>query len=649
MKLKHRFIIAILCLTGMVNAQNSLQSSLQQLNQMGQNPIQSGEVVPSDNPFNSGVAQYFKHWNEAQIAAVKEKIAHRSPSKSIDTLIIGETANDSVVITGTWVHNGPIFIIGDGKLVFNNANATILGDIWVWGNTAAFISNNSTLYIPQQYFYQRSLVAAGNARFQITNTYMDFSGLSHNFVVTDSAQFILKNVTKNGFATNGLSKKGEIHIDSTNVAGEFVCTDQVKVSFRKAHTVLLWHHVPNGGILTHTFPAPDTVLSYQFSDALPGVQNIGYQIQVDTCTDVMWALMPASGSNTTVANSTLRAIGVWFEAPGTMSVSGLVNNTTYSDFTPTMTDKILHLTNCFVRTWNIYTFRQSEIQLTGSIVGEIGSMGKSKVTGQNIMVDGSGGYTWANDTSALICFNASVVNDFRATGNGMAILAYSSLLNGVAMATGQAVLIVNQCSLPELPIAYDNSCVWFNNIEHPASGYQHSMIPIVGSSYIEKSATSPLMGFSWYQLFYKKSIDTTWIPITERIFSAAKDTVMAEWNTTAIAPDSYQLKLVLCDNTIDSNKVEAIKAINILPSVVGISTTPSDNNSLFFDSDSQTLVVSENLIGNSLSIYSIDGRLLQISEISKTDLSLPHFSDGIYIALIKTMQDSHRLKFVVSH
>jgi len=648
MKLKYQIIIVLLCLTGIVNAQNSLQSSLQQLNQMNLNPIPSIDFVPSDNSLNSGVTQYFKHWNEAQIEADKEKIAHRSPSKNIDTLIIGETANDSVVITGTWVHNGPIFIIGDGKLVFNNANATILGDIWVWGNTAAFISNNSTLYIPQQYFYQRSLVAVGNARIRLTNTHMDFSGLSHNFVVTDSAQFIMKNVTKNGFTTNGLSKKGEIHIDSTNVAGEFVCTDQVKVSFRKAHTVLLWHHIPDGGILNHTFPAPDTVLSYQFSDALPGVQNIGYQIQVDTCTDVMWALMPASGSNTTVANSTLRAIGVWFEAPGTMSVSGLVNNTTYSDFTPTMTDKTLHLTNCFVRTWSIYTFRQSEIQLTGSIVGEIGSMGKSKVTGQNIMIDGSGGYTWANDTSTVICVSSSAINDFRATGNGMAILAYSSLLSGVAMATGQAILIVNQSNLPELPIAYDNSCVWYNNIERPASGYQNSVIPIIGSSYIEKSATSPLMGFSWYQLLYKKSSDTTWIPITERVFNAAKDTVIAEWNTSSVTPDSYQLKLVLCDNTIDSNKVEAIKAINILPAIVGISTTSSNQSTFFFDAASNALVVSDNLFGSTLSIYSVEGKLLQSSEISKTDIPLSHFSDGVYIALIKTPQDSHRLKFVIS-
>lgn len=646
---KYRIIIAILCLTGVGKAQNSLQSSLQQLNPMDLNSIQSIDFVPSDNSMNSGVTQYFKNWNEAQINIYKEKIAHRSPSKNIDTLIIGETANDSVVITGTWVHNGPIFIIGDGKLVLNNANATILGDIWVWGNTAALISNNSTLYIPQQYFYQRSLVAAGNGRIRLTNTHMDFSGLSHNFVVTDSAQFILKNVTKNGFATNGLSKRGEIHIDSTNVAGEFICTDQIKVSFHKAHTVLLWHHIPNGGILNHTFPAPDTVLSYQFSDALPGVQNIGYSIQVDTCTDVMWALMPASGSNTTVSNATLRAIGVWFETPGVIPISGLINNSTYSDFTPSMSDKTLHLTNCFVKTWSLYTFKQSEIQLTGSIVGEIGSMGKSKITGQNIMIDGSGGYTWANDTSSVICVSSTAVNDFRATRNSIAIFAYSSLLNGVAMATDQAILIVNQSSLPELPIAYDLSCVWYNNIESPSSGYQHSVISIIGSSYIEKSATSPLMGFSWYQLLYKKSSDTTWIPITNRIYSLKKDTVIAEWNTSAVSPNSYQLKLVLCDNTIDSNKVEAIKAINILPEIVDISTTSFDKNSFFFDATSNSIIVSENFKDQMLSLYSVEGKLLFQEIIEQTTVPLPKFSNGTYIALIKTPQDFLRLKFIISH
>ncbi len=483
-------IIILFCIQ--IDAQNEqLKNGLNQLINLSK----TAEIpnLQTSTAIQSGLRQQFSNWNKEQIDVAKKRMISLDNSKNGDTLFIGEVANDSVVITGTWVHSGPIFIIGDGKLVFNNANATILGDIWIWGNSAKLTSNNSTLYFPQQYFYQRTLLAIGNGQFVFNNTHLDFSGLSHNFVASDSAQFIQNNVTKNGFSTNGVSKKAQMHFENTNLAGEFICTDDITVTFKKTKTILLWHHIPNGGVLNHSFPSPDTVATYRFSNLSPGVQNINYKIEVDTCTDVMWAIMPASGSSTTLSNSILRAVGVWFEANGEMSVSGLVNNSSYSDFIPTMSDKMIRFINSTVKTWNIYTFKENHLTLSGSIVGEIGSMGKSNVTCQNTMVDGSGGYTWATDTTLMITGFSSLTNDYRATRNGIALMAYSTLQNGIAMATDNGIMIVNQSTLPEFPIALDNSCVWYNKIEQPSSGYQNSTINIVGSSYIEKTNTSPHM------------------------------------------------------------------------------------------------------------------------------------------------------------
>lgn len=592
---------------------------------------------------NTGVNQFFKNWNNTELDIKKQIVSNQSTSKNGDTLYIGETANDSVVITGTWVHNGPIFIIGDGKLVFNNANATIIGDIWVWGDHAKLIATNSTLYIPQQYFYQRSLVAAGKGQFIFDHSTLDFSGLSHNFVATDSAQFILKNVIKNGFTTNGLSKNATILIDTTNLAGEFICTDEINLTCKHANTILLWHHIPYGASLSHSFPSPDTVSTYHFSSTTPGVDDIHYSINIDTCTDVMWALMPASGSTTVISNSTIKAIGIWFENSGSINVSGFTNNSFYSDFLPIMSDKYIRLINCNVKIWNLYTFNQSEIVLSGSIVGEIGSMGKSKITCQNSMIDGSGGYTWATDTTVLIVGYSSVVNDFRANKNSFAIFSYSSLLNGIAMANDNAIMIINQSSTPDFPIAYGNSCVWYNKIEQPSTGYQNSIINIVGSSYIEKTPTSPWMDFSWYQVYYKSNNDTNWISITDKITTPVKDNTLAQWNTNSLAPDNYLIKLVLCDNTIDSNKVEAIKSINILPSFLAVSVDTKQNPSIVYRQNLNTLIVNNSLIGRDLSIFDMKGILIHSQQINQSNIILPKLAQGLYIASIKNM--NFTLKF----
>ncbi len=598
--------------------------------------------------FSTGIHQLLSNWNDAEIEKIKEKKYTPTLLKNNDTLIIGEVAGDSVVITGNWFHNGPIIIIGDGKLILNNANATIMGDVIVFGNEAKLLSNSSTIFFPQQYFYQRTLVAAGKGQLIFNQTHLDFSGLSHNFVATDSAKIIENFVTKNGFTTNGASKSAEFQIKNTNLAGEFICTDSVKLTFQKTKTILLWHHIPNGATFTHSFPTPDTVDNYRFSNSSPGIQNIHYSIEIDTCNDVMWAIMPTSGSTTTLSNSTLRAVGVWFENPGQISVSGLVNNSTYGNFSPTMSDKNLNFINSQVKTWNIYTFKESNLLLSNSIVGEIGSMGKSLITCQQSMIDGSGGYTWATDTTFLIVGYSSVTNDFRATKFGVSILSYSSLLNGIAMATDNAILIVNQSTLPEFPVAFDNSCVWLNKIDQPSSGLQNSIIDIIGSSYIEKSETSHLMGFAWYQLLYKNNNDTNWIPITERINTPVKNNLLGKWNTTNISPNTYLIKLVLCDNSLDSNKIEAIKTIHIQPSVLGVTSDKAPNNTMFYDNYTKLLCTDNSHLGNTLNIYSLTGNLLQSYTIEQTCLFLNSLPSGTYFAESKSKQIKSILKFVLT-
>ena len=45
-------------------------------------------------------------------------------------LYIGATPHDTLVVTGTWQYNGPVAVVNDGVLIFNNANVTISGSFY---------------------------------------------------------------------------------------------------------------------------------------------------------------------------------------------------------------------------------------------------------------------------------------------------------------------------------------------------------------------------------------------------------------------------------------------------------------------------------------------------------------------------------------
>src|SRR5262249_10565713 len=51
--------------------------------------------------------------------------------RDYDTLVIGVVPHDTLVINGTWLNDGPIIVLNDGVLIFQNAQATINGDLYV--------------------------------------------------------------------------------------------------------------------------------------------------------------------------------------------------------------------------------------------------------------------------------------------------------------------------------------------------------------------------------------------------------------------------------------------------------------------------------------------------------------------------------------
>ncbi|TAL58143.1 MAG: T9SS type A sorting domain-containing protein, partial [Bacteroidetes bacterium] len=362
---------------------------------------------------------------------------------------------------------------------------------------------------------------------------------------------------------------------------------------------------------------------------------------VDTSYNIQWAMMPTNGSDITISNSTIRSIGLWFEGSDTSNVSGLVNNSNYSNFTAPLSDRNLQLNNTSLQTWSIYSFDSVFINISGCIVGEVGAFGHSKVNGTNYWVDGSGGYCFSSDTSSLFNGFCSVSSHVRSERNSIQMFAYSTQNNGMTSAIGSSVLIVVQSTLPQDPVPYEKSCVWMAIISQPSTAYVDSVVPVVGSAWIDKTNVSPWMDFGSSRVWYQKTGDTIWKTVNNAVVQEIRSSTLALWNTNGLTPGSYNLRLMLFDNWGDS--VEAIKSVNLLPAIllsadeepsseIPISIYPNPASGEF---DVQCLVF--NVRNVELRIYDVFGKIIFQSNISSPTSHIScDLPDGIYFLQIQS-------------
>jgi len=374
----------------------------------------------------------------------------------------------------------------------------------------------------------------------------------------------------------------------------------------------------------------------------------------------MWGLMPAKGSDVTISNSKIRSVGLWFEGKDSINVNGFVDNSTYSNFTANLADRNLHFINTSVQTWSVYAFDTVNLNITGCILGEIGIMGRSKAQTNDIYVDGSGGYWWGTDTTLMIGAFSTAVNDVRSDRNAIFLFGYSTLNSGVASALSNSILMIVQSQLPQDPIPLDKSCVWYAYIGKPASSSVDTIVPVIGSAWIDKTPTSLLMDFAYYQMFYQKSGDTVWHQANKKSFIEKRNDTLVAWNTHGLMAGAYNLKLILCDNTNDSNKVEAVKSINLLPAILNNieeQTLSTFNSSVFPNPSHENAIVSFNLQNKSEVIFSIvDVYGRKISCISRScergvnsiKIDNTNLSKGIYYYRIQTENNSESGKFIVN-
>lgn len=564
-----------------------------------------------------------------------------------DTLYI----TDDTLISGNWSFNGTLVAVDTGKILIQNATVHLLGDMIVFGSDSRIDIINSTVNMPQQYFYQRAMIAAGSGVMNIENSTLNFNGLAHNMTIAENGSVIMKDVTTTGFRTCGLSGTGSLNIDGINQAGEFVITGSSNVRIKNAETVLLWHQFPAGSIINHSFPDGDTLISYDFNNTTSGVSGIDYNIDIDSCTDVMWGLMPEPNTDIAISNSLIRTIGLWFTGSDSLNVSGLVNQTTYANQLMNISDRSLTLQACSVRTWSIYTFDTVKVNIQSCIVGEIGTFGYSQLMTNTTMIDGSGGYFFAGDHSVCIGGYTTCSSSVRSQQNGIMLYANSNVLYGALEAQGTSVLIVTQSTIPQDPVYRDNGCAWFVNIEGPYDAYYGQSYSLHGSAWIDKDPASPLMDFGSYQIFYSTDMGLSWMAAGPEQFIEKRHEWLGDFNTALLPSEgSYLIKVTLKDNQTTPVAIDAVVALNVLPAYLGVSEQNTEIK--VYPNPASDVVYAEmpeGFDGTIVSLYNAEGVLVRSygacsEKLAEFDIN--GLTEGVYFMKFENQHTSFYKKVV---
>jgi hypothetical protein len=369
---------------------------------------------------------------------------------------------------------------------------------------------------------------------------------------------------------------------------------------------LSWFFFPSLSVVQLTFPEGDTVLNFYVDSTLSNVHGIGYHVELDSCTNCMWAAIPLRGSDATIDSSTLRVTGIMFDGSDTFTVSGLVNGLHYDDYTLPVNDRIYHLINSSVQTWNLYPDDTVNVSLSSSIFGELCAYGNSNVTIMNAYCDGSGGHLEASNNAFLLTGFSSIFADIITKNRGMCVVGYCAMPSGNIWVTSASIMILVNTQFPDDPLVSDTAIVFVAAVSGPANAATDDTVAVQGSAWIDRGPYQPV-DFGFYRMSYRPVGNSAWIPFGDSNTVEVRRSTLEYWSTVGLAPGNYEVRLVLKDNVGDS--VECSKVITLRVTGIEEETDQKDLEKAFVRRiTTRSFLLTNPAPGTNISVFNLAGQ-----------------------------------------
>jgi hypothetical protein len=468
------------------------------------------------------------------------------------------------VITGDYRHTGRVIVVNRGTLLLDHARFQLEGDITVC-DFGRLVVQGGTFSVVQRYAYQYNAAVFNGAEIDFESTLVSYNGQSWGNGLTDSARFRVRDSRlTNGFTTLSVTARSRVDYERNDFASEFVICDSSQVNLANCDTALLWFTLPNGSELYYGFPnAETTITHWEFHDSIPAIMGFGYRVRLDTVQGVMWGLFPRFGSVAVVRDSRLRACGVIFDRSDSVGLSGFANNRHYGDELIPLPDRNLRLVNVDLGAWNFYPYCRTRFVVESSVFGELLASDSTRVTMQNCICDGSGGYVGMSGNSQTFVISSTVNTQFISRGRSLAFAGLSNVNCWPPEATDASIMLLILSPTEYEPIARETASVFISDLRIPGEAQCGSFIPITGTADIRSGPVSPVR-FASYQMFWcRPDSPASWHDIGPIHTQPVIRDTLDLWDTRSLEPGAYVLKMKLKDTLGDS--IEPTRGVYLQP------------------------------------------------------------------------------------
>ena len=364
----------------------------------------------------------------------------------------------------------------------------------------------------------------------------------------------MNSIIKDGFITTGLFEQSSAQITGNQLPGEFLCFGENDLVFKNNDWLLFWLVLADSSVIDITLPDDPLLIGWQFDETQPGVDGIAYSVTIDSCTNVNWGLISQSGSNATFHNTNFRVSGLMFNDPDSIVVHNITNGSHYSDVIIDVPDRILHLIDTDVQTWNFYPFRNAKVTVQNCIFGEMITADSADAFIDNSVCDGSGGHLEASGSSTIIVFR-SLINSQILSRDFSVLVGLNSAFMGTEIVSNDFYVIAFlNTQFLTIPTTNQASVI-FNEQLPPVNGIAGNNVSISGTAQLFLGPESTVQ-FEGYKVFYSPDFgNPDWSDTDGLHLQEVLNDTLAVWNTEGLSVGTYPLVLVVYHNLGDSISV----------------------------------------------------------------------------------------------
>lgn len=330
---------------------------------------------------------------------------------------------------------GDVIVVTGGSLVVTGVpepGFRITGNL-VAGGTGQVRLHGSVIQFMSVYHGQYALIAAENSSVTVAGCdYRVPNSVQHALVAAGESVVEVRD-TDFDAVQFAASVDGTFRAARLNGYFEVVLQDQAHMYLqdipREADRggLWVWPEFRSGSVATYTPPLPGLIEKWTFPPV--GSTGIPQTCELKRCQVLLWPLLARAGCNLTLMDiPPENRVVVGFHLPRTQTIAGLRNGMSVEDERLALTDRRVRLVRATIDTFNLYPQKKARITVRNSTIGELLAMDHSTALLRNLVIDGSGGYFGALDSSIVDAEDCTFTCDVQASDNAVMSLHRSKLL-----------------------------------------------------------------------------------------------------------------------------------------------------------------------------------------------------------------------------